>query len=142
MTWDSMITVGRIVRPHGHKGAVVVAPETDFAAERFAEGAVLQWNRGGGPEPVRITGSREFRGRWVVTLDGVTTMNDAEALRDLEFRVAESALHPLDPDAHYVHDLEGCLVSTLSGIEVGRVGGVNFGAGTPLLVVTRDSGGD
>ena len=39
VAWDSMVTVGRIIRPHGHKGAVVVQPETDFAAERFRQGA-------------------------------------------------------------------------------------------------------
>ena len=34
-TWDDMVTVGRVVRPHGIRGQVVVAPETDFASERF-----------------------------------------------------------------------------------------------------------
>jgi len=133
--WSDMITVGRIVRPHGHKGAVVVASESDFAEERFREGSTLWWQRGDEPTVVRIAASREFRGRWVVTLDGVASMNDAETLRGLELRVPPDALHALGDGAHYVHDLEGCTVVTLTGGEVGRVSRVQFGSGAPLLVV-------
>ena len=130
-----MVTVGRIIRPHGHKGAVIVQPETDFAEARFGEGAELGWMRGGVVSKVRVVASREFRGRWVVTLEGVDTMNDAETLRDLELRIPSDALHPLEPGAHYVHDLEGCEVTTTSGSVIGRVERVQFGAGQPLLVV-------
>jgi 16S rRNA processing protein RimM len=130
-----MVTVGRIVRPHGHKGAVVVKPETDFASARFREGAELSWMRGGVLGTVRIAAGREFKGRWVVTLEGVDTMNDAETLRDLDLRVSAQALHPLESGAHYVHDLEGCEVWTESGSRIGLVERVQFGAGQPLLVV-------
>jgi 16S rRNA processing protein RimM len=130
-----MVTVGRIVRPHGHKGAVVVQPQTDFAAARFREGAELSWMRGGSVGTVRIASGREFQGRWVVTLQGVDSMNDAETLRDLELRISAHALHPLEPGAHYVHDLEGCEVTTESGVRIGLVERVQFGAGQPLLVV-------
>ncbi len=40
-------------------------------------------------------------------LEGVTTMDEAETLRGLEFRVPADALHPLDGRTHYVHDLAG-----------------------------------
>ena len=135
-----MVTVGRIIRPHGHKGAVVVQPETDFAAARFREGAELQWIRGGSVRTVRVLAGREFQGRWVVTLEGVDSMNDAETLRDLELRISAQSLHPLEPGAHYVHDLEGCEVTTESGIRIGLVERVQFGAGQPLLVVAGAQG--
>ena len=44
MNWDDLVLVGRIARPHGLKGHVLVNPETDFAEERFVEGATL-WTR-------------------------------------------------------------------------------------------------
>lgn len=140
MNWESMITVGRIVRPHGHKGAVVVQPETDFAEDRFRVGAELRWCRNGAVERVRLAASREFRGRWVVSFDGVTTMTDAESLRGLELRVPADALHELAEGSHYVHDLVGCQVFTVAGDSVGTVGRVDFGSGTPLLVVSAVSG--
>ena len=33
-----MVLVGRIARPHGLRGDVVVNPETDFVEERFRRG--------------------------------------------------------------------------------------------------------
>ncbi len=60
-----MVTVGRIVRPHGNKGQVVVASETDFGDERFRVGAAVWWSRAGVPEPVAVTDSRAHDGRWV-----------------------------------------------------------------------------
>lgn len=141
-TWDSMVTVGRIARPHGHRGAVLVVPESDFADERFQPGVQLQWLRNDAVVPVRIADSREFRGRYVVTLEGVTTMNEAETLRGLEFRVPAEALHPLEAGTHYVHDLEGCAVVTAAGDDVGRVTGVQFGSGAPLLAIADSHGGE
>ena len=45
MTWDAMAVVGRIARPHGIRGQVVVNLETDFPHERFQPGAAFYVNR-------------------------------------------------------------------------------------------------
>ena len=42
-----MALVGRIARPHGIRGQVIVNPETDFPEERFQPGAELFVERGG-----------------------------------------------------------------------------------------------
>jgi 16S rRNA processing protein RimM len=142
-TADSMVTVGRIIRPHGHRGSVVVAPETDFPDERFKPGSELFWRRGAEADSiVRVAESREYRGRWVVTLEGVATMNEAEALRGVELKVPADAVHPLKAREYYLHDLEGCEVVTPAGETVGRVAGVQFGSGAPLLQVTDEHGGE
>jgi 16S rRNA processing protein RimM len=142
MDWERMVTVGRIIRPHGIRGAVVVAPESDFARDRFRPGVELQWQRNGIAAPARITESREFRGRWVVAIDGITTVNEAETLRGQELRIPEQALQPLGAGTFYLHDLEGCAVVTASGQTVGRVSGVQFGSGAPLLAITDEQGSE
>ena len=139
--WGRFVTVGRIVRPHGIRGAVVVASETDFPERRFVPGTVLHWQRSGDVAAVRVAESREFRGRWVLKFDGVDSMNDAETLRDLELRIPPEDKQALDAAQFYVHDLEGCLVVTSAGDEVGRVRRVDFGSGAPLLAV-EVAGGD
>ena len=138
--WDSFITVGRIVRPHGIRGAVVVASETDFPERRFVPGALVHWQRDGSVAAVRVVESREFRGRWVVRLEGVETMNDAEALRDRELRIPPDEVQRLGEAQFYVHDLEDCVVVTTAGEEVGRVRRVDFGSGAPLLAVEVAAG--
>jgi len=134
-----MITVGRIVRPHGHRGQVVVASETDFGAERFREGAIVHVMREGQIEPFRVTASREFDGRWVVGFDRVTSMNEAETLRGYELRVPEAELKSLESGRYYVHDLVGCRVETVSGEVVGRVEEVYL-EGQPLLGIKGPAG--
>lgn len=139
--WSSMVTIGRIVRPQGHRGQVVVASETDFGEERFREGAVLYVLREEKVETFRVTASREHQGRWVVGFDRVTTMNEAETLRDYELRIPESELQPLDAGRFYVHDLVGCRVETVAGVEVGRVESVHLGGpGAPILEVKGPAG--
>ncbi len=138
--WASLVTIGRIVRPHGIRGQVVVAPETDFGDERFRVGEVMSTERSTGIRELRVSSSRPHDGRWVVGFEGVTTMNEAEALRNAELRVSPDSLHALDATRFYVHDLVGCEVTTTSGELVGRVDRVDLDTGTHLLVVTRDRG--
>ena len=52
--WEDMALVGRIARPHGIRGQVIVNPETDFPEERFQPGAELFIERGG--EVAALTG--------------------------------------------------------------------------------------
>ncbi len=139
--WASMVTVGRIIRPHGRRGEVVVESETDFASERFAPGAVLCWMRSPAEvQPVRIASSRPYDARWVVGLEGVGSIDEAEAVRGLELRIPADELRPLGPDTYYVHDLVGCRVDTTAGSPVGAVTEVRFGSGAPLLVVEGPAG--
>ena len=35
MLWDDMVVVGKIARPQGHRGQVIVDPATDFPEERY-----------------------------------------------------------------------------------------------------------
>ena len=140
MKADTMVTVGRIVRPHGLKGAVVVEPTSDFAAERFKAGSVLQWQRLGQPVPVTVVESRDFNGRFVVRLEGVTTISEAETLRGLNLEVPEDARHQLKTGAYYMDQLEGCEVVTSAGEIVGHVSSVDSTIGTPVLVVRSEAG--
>jgi 16S rRNA processing protein RimM len=131
-----MVTVGRIVRPQGRRGEVVVLPETDFGEERFRPGAELWASRAGEVATVAIVTSWPHQDRWVLGLAGVGSIDGAEAWRGVELRVPADGLHKLGDGAFYVHDLLGCRVETTMGTPVGAVARVDLGNGTPLLVLT------
>ena len=139
-SWDDMITVGRVVRPHGRKGQVVIAPETDFAPDRFRPGGEIWRTTDGRVEPLRIVDSRPLERRWVVGFETVNSIDAAEALRDDELRVPADTLRPLGPQRYYVHELAGCRVETIDGRPVGRVDRVELGTGTPTLIVAGTRG--
>jgi 16S rRNA processing protein RimM len=140
MTWESMVTVGRIVRSHGNRGHVVVFPETDFAADRFAPGASVDTLApDGGLRTLQVVTSREHDGRWIVGFAGVESIDDAERLRGLELRIPAGEVKPLE-SGYYVHDLLGCDVETVTGVRIGRVTAVHLGSGPPLLAVDGKAG--
>ena len=138
--WDDMAVVGRIARAHGNRGQVIVDPTTDFPEERFKAGSILYIRRGEGSESVAVENVRFHRGRPIVGLRGVDTMDAAEALAGAELRIAADALHPLPSGSYYHHDLVGCSVETRRGENVGRVAAVEGDGGGSRLVIESRTG--
>jgi 16S rRNA processing protein RimM len=139
--WDDMAVVGRIARAQGNRGQVIVDPETDFPEERFKAGSVLQIRRNGATEALTIEAVRFHRGRPVLQLTGVDTMDAAEALAGAELRVDVSALQPLPPGSFYRHDLVGCAVETKDGRRLGEVNAVE-GESTGSRLVIKTGGAE
>lgn len=126
-----LLSVGRIVKPHGLRGDVIVDLTTN-RPERLAEGSVL---RGRDGHPYLVRSSRRHGHRFIVAFEGVTTIGDAERCRDTEL-LAE----PIpDPEAFWVHELVGSLVFDTSGRVLGTVTEVQANPASDLLVL--DGGG-
>lgn len=138
--WDDMALVGRVAKPHGLRGDVVVNPETDFVEERFAVGETLWTKSDRGEEALTISTVRVQNGRPVVRFDGFSRIEDVERLAGLELRVPEEALQPLGEHTYYQHQLVGCAVETTSGEGIGNVTRVDGGVGGSLLVVEGPRG--
>lgn len=135
-----LLLVGRVARAHGNKGQVIVNPETDFPGERFARGNRLVVDHGGQQVERRIASVRFQQGRPIIALDGVETMNDAEALAGAELKMPAGALAPLPGGTYYRHDLVGCEVRTKDGQVVGTVTDVEGSLERSRLVVAREGG--
>jgi 16S rRNA processing protein RimM len=134
---DGLLLVGRIARPHGIRGQVVVNPETDFMEERFKAGQVLKI---GPPERARdyaILEVRFHQGRPIVRLEGIETMNDAEPLAGADIWLPETAVEPLPDRTFYRHDLIGCAVQDTRGTVLGRVTAVEGTLDRSYLVIER-----
>src|SRR5262245_18172208 len=99
--WEAMALVGRIARPHGLRGQVVVNPEPDFVDERFAAGATFWTRSTAGDRQLTVASSRIQNGRPIVSFEGFERIEDVEGLAGLELRVPEDALQPLDPGMYY-----------------------------------------
>ena len=135
-----MVLVGRIARPHGLKGDVVVNPETDFIEERFAQGATLWTRSDRGDEPLVIRSAKLHGSRPVLGFEGCERIDDAERLSGLELRVPEESLQPLAAGTYYQHQLIGCLVETTTGERIGEVARVAGGAAGSLLAIDGPNG--
>ena len=122
-----MLGVGSIVKPHGLRGDVIVVLSTN-RDERVDPGATL--TAGDGRE-LRVVRSSSHRGRFIVTFEGVSGIDAAEALRG----TALFAPPIEDPDELWVHDLLGARVEDTAGRVLGTVAGVQANPASDLLVL-------
>ncbi len=136
-----LVVIGRVVKPQGRRGEVLVHPLSD-RPDRFASlGRALVAGPGGETREVRVTSSWPHKGRHVLKLEGVDSIDDAERLRGWDLGIAEEDLPPLPPGSYYHHELKGLKVADGDGVEVGVVEDVmETGAGAPILVVKGPEG--
>jgi 16S rRNA processing protein RimM len=138
--WDEMAVVGRVARVHGLRGQVIVDVDTDFPEQRFHPGAELFVERNGEVERLTLASVRFQGERPVIGIEGIATIDDAEALKGRELRVPLDRLTKLPANTFYRHDLVGCLVETVDGRRVGEVESVEGTMGGSRLVVEGPDG--
>ena len=161
------MAVGRVLRPHGLSGEVVVESLTDFP-ERFSPGKVLQARFAEGTgfavREVRVKASRPHAGRLLLVLES-TDCNDsldcpdsidspgspgspgslagssgAEALRGADLCVLPGDDPPRPPGYWFGFELEGLPVVDRAGRALGRVRELTEAGGRSLLVVQTPRG--
>jgi 16S rRNA processing protein RimM len=125
------VVVGRVVRPHGIRGELVVQPSTDRPALRFRPGQVL--GTASGRELV-VTGSRPHAGRLLLTVAAIGDRTAAEQLRQTDLWVEVDEHEPAEQDAYYDAQLVGLEVRDDTGV-IGTVRAVEHGPAQDLLVV-------
>ncbi len=107
MPQKAFLEVGEIVNTHGVRGEVRVQPWCD-SAEQFAGFHKLYWDAEG-KQPVKVKG-RPHKQMALVTLEGITTVEQAQALRGRILYVSRKDLR-LAPDRYLVQDLIGMTVA-------------------------------
>ena len=65
-----MALVGRIGRPHGIRGHVLITPDTDFVEDRFKIGSVFWIQASAGEESLTLATVRFNQGRPIVSFEG------------------------------------------------------------------------
>ena len=136
------LVVGRIARPHGLRGEVVVDVRTDEPDRRFVVGTVLATD----PTtvgPLTIEAVRPHQGRLLVTFGGVPDRDAAEDLRGVLLCVdRDSVGEPDDPDEFHDQQLIGLRAESTAGEPIGEVVAIEHAPASDLLVVRRSDGRD
>ncbi len=115
------VTVGRIGRPHGVRGDVVVGVRTDEPELRFARGSRLDTDPVG-VGPLTVAGFRWHSGELLVRFAEISDRTAAAELGGTWLLVDSAALAALDdPDEFRDGDLVGLSVRTVDGTVVGTV---------------------
>jgi len=135
------VTVGRIGRPHGIRGDVVVGVRTDEPELRFAKGSRLD-TAPAKLGPLTVLGSKWHSGELLVRFEGISDRDAAAELRGTWVLVDSASIAPPDdPDEFHDTDLIGLSVRTVGGAAVGIVDDV-LHSGQDVLVVKTADGSD
>jgi 16S rRNA processing protein RimM len=143
------LVIGRVVKPHGVRGELVVDIRTDDPEMRFAPGTVLRGVMPRAKVAARtaereftVTAARNHSGRLLVSLAGVADRSAVDELRGMLFVIeADDVDSGDDPDEFYDHELIGLPVRTVDGETVGEVRDVIHLPGSDLLAVAAADDG-
>lgn len=106
MPQKPFLEVGQITGTHGVRGEVRVQPWCD-SSEQFATFKKLYWDAEG-KLPIRVKG-RPHKHMALLTIEGVTTVEEAATLRDRVLYVSRRDIR-LPEGSHFVQDLIGITV--------------------------------
>lgn len=140
MAAPRFIVIGRVLRPHGIRGEVLVEVITDFP-ERFdaLEVAYLGYDNWHAT-PLRIRTRRWHRAGALLSFEGYPDRTSVEALRDMFVQIPIEEAKPLPEGSYYAHELVGLEVITTEGEELGRISDVLFTAANDVYVVQTARG--
>ncbi len=126
------ILLADIVSAHGIRGEVVLRTYTADPEDIGAYGALADES---GSRSFRIVRAKAGTKGVIAQLAGISTRNQAEALRGTKLYVARAALPPPADGDYYHEDLIGLTVITPDGGTIGKVAAMqNFGAGDLLEI--------
>ncbi len=123
---EALLEVGRVRKPHGLRGELVVTFFSDLA-ERREPGAEFDTDRG----PLRLLSARPHQGNHIVSFDGVRDRTAADELRGLVLRA-----EPIDdPDLVFAHQVVGRRLVDADGVDRGEITGMEANPAADLLVL-------
>ena len=131
------LIVGRVGKPHGVHGDLLVEIITDFP-ERLAEDVRFGLGDENAPRDFfEVHRVRFHRGRWLLSVRGMRDRSAAECWKGLYLYLPEQILEDLPEGYLYEHHLVGLECRSPEGEDLGRVTGLDPGEGQSRLVVRR-----
>src|SRR5262249_22475486 len=141
-SYADVVTIGVVVKPQGRKGEVLVAPLSDRPGRFESLVRVFVPVPGSATaRPIAVTDRWPHKGRVVLKLEGVDSIDEAERYRGVELRIGEDELAALPAGSYYHHQLKGLKVEDPEGRPLGTVADVLVTGGeAPVLVVRGGQG--
>jgi 16S rRNA processing protein RimM len=131
------LAVGRLLRPHGLTGDMVMDIYTDFP-ERLQPGRKVYL--GDDHQPVQIRSRRGSNSGLLIGFDHLNSPEEAGTLRNQIVYVKADEVPPLADGEYYHHQILGLKVLTDEGLELGVVSSILDTGSTDVYVVLTGDG--
>jgi 16S rRNA processing protein RimM len=139
MNTEDTLEIGVVVKPHGIRGELKVKLHFEGSDSLTAADSVLLRHADGRVTSHAVESARSAGKAVLLMLEGVASMNAAEALREAVVLVKRSSLPALEEGEYYLVDLVGCEVF-LAGACLGRVRAVRPDPSVDTMVIETPSG--
>ena len=132
---DNLITIGKIVAPHGVRGDLRVIPLTDFP-ERFRSLKSICLDDG---TKLVVEGVKYHKQFVLLKIQGLDSINSVEALRGKLIKITQDELVKLPEGQYYQFQILGLKVYTESGEYLGTITDI-LQTGSNDVYVTEQEG--
>ncbi|KAB2954430.1 16S rRNA processing protein RimM [Heliorestis acidaminivorans] len=133
------VRVGQVVNTQGIKGQVRVWPLTG-SVERFKtiNNVYLEKTIPGLPEKLTITATGQLKKLVILSFQEITTMNEAEKLKDSYLIIPIEEVPPREEDSYYHFELEGLKILTEEGELLGQLHEIIETGSNDVYVVRKE----
>jgi len=129
------ITIGQVLASWGKEGRLRVEVITDFP-HRLTPHSVVYVDR----RPVTIAGNNWHKGKAIIKLEGIDSVEQAEELSGKALEIHHSQLENLPEGQYYHFQLIGLEVWTAEGERLGKVTRILSGSSNDNYVVSSEKG--
>ncbi|NPA26555.1 MAG: 16S rRNA processing protein RimM [Chloroflexi bacterium] len=145
LRWDDVqrsggrVVIGRLRRPHGLKGEMILEVLTDIPQKRFLPGAVIYV----GPRhiPLTIRSVRPLGEHLLLAFEGYPDRSAVEMFRNQWVTIPEEHVAPLhDEDEYYDFEVLGFQVQTEDGRPLGRLVEILETGANDVFIVEDETG--
>lgn len=139
-THDTRVVLGRVRRPHGVRGAVLVDIDPSLSGA-LTRGQTLHLQFEDGTErDVTVDAAPAHGTTTRLSLREIADREEAGTLRGATLSAAREDLPPLEEGEYYDEDLIGCTVETVKGKELGRLAEIVVTGANDVYVVACERG--
>ena len=135
------VLIGRVLKPHGVRGEVLVEAFTDLP-ERFIQLKTVYMSKKEGQTPilVDVVSARSSGHRILMQFVGYNDRNEADALRGRLLQVPFEEAIPLEENEFFIFELYGMSVKTDDGVDLGTISDVIQTGANDVFVVNGAQG--
>jgi len=135
-----LVAIGKVLRAHGVRGEVKVQSLSDVPHRFETLTRVVVTDPAGARRELDVRACRKMANDYLVTFEGIETLEAAASLIGSLVQIPEERLAPLPDGRYYQHDLLGMAVRTEDGMPVGTLADILPTGANAVFVVREEAG--
>lgn len=136
---DNLVTIGRVIKPWGNAGELLVEPLT-FNPDRFFLLKGVFFIKDNDMQCREIEGIRKHSKNLIIKIAGCCNFDDADRLRHFYIKIDKSESPKLPEGQYYYYELEGINVQTINGEMIGSIVSIMQAGETDVYVIKDEHG--